>query len=160
MTRVTARRILPLVLFVLLCLGVGWINGLATQGALDGWYPTLVKPSWTPPRIVFPIAWTILYILMGSAAGLVWRSRQRDRLGATGRFLIHLACNALWSPVFFGLHWPAGGLVVIFLMLATLVATMIAFFRVSRPAGWLLAPYLLWVGYATTVNIGVVLLNP
>jgi benzodiazapine receptor len=154
------RRALPIVFFVLLCLVVGWVSGLTTEAAIAPWYRPLIKPSWTPPELVFPIAWTILYVLMGIAAGLVWRGRRRGRLAATGLFLIQLAVNALWSPVFFGLHSPAGGLVVILVLLASVIATVIAFFPVSRAAGWLLVPYLLWVGYATTLSIGVLVLNP
>ena len=154
------RRALPIVFFVLLCLVVGWVSDLTTEAAIATWYRPLIKPSWTPPEIAFPIAWTILYILMGIAAGLVWRCRHRGRLAATGLFLIQLAVNALWSPVFFGLHAPGGGLIVILLLLAAVIATVIAFFPISRAAGWLLVPYLLWVAYATTLNIGILVLNP
>ena len=154
------RRLRPLLFFVLLCLAVGWVGGLTTEAAIATWYRALAKPSWTPPELAFPIAWTILYVLMGVAAGLVWRSRHRGRFAAIGLFLIQLAVNALWSPVFFGLHAPGGGLIVILLLLACVAATVVAFFPISRTAGWLLLPYLLWVGYATTLNIGIYLLNP
>ena len=154
------RRALPIVAFVLLCLAVGWVSGLTTEAAIVAWYRPLVKPPWTPPDAVFPIAWTILYLLMGIAAGLVWRRRHRDRRRAIGWFLVQLAFNVLWSPVFFGLHSPAGGLAVILLLLAALVATLVAFFAISRTAFWLLVPYLLWVGYATTLTIAICALNP
>jgi len=154
------RRALPIVAFVLLCLAAGWVSGLTTEAALVGWYHPLAKPSWTPPDAAFPIAWTILYVLMGIAAGLVWRRRHRGRRAAIGLFLIQLAFNVLWSPVFFGLHSPAGGLAVVLLLLAALVATLVAFFAISRAAFWLLVPYLLWVGYATTLVIGICALNP
>ena len=98
---------------------------------------------------------------MGIATELpVWRGRHRGRRAAIGLFLIQLAANVLWSPVFFGLHSPAGGLIVILLLLAALAATVKAFFPISRAAGWLLVPYLLWVAYATALNIGILLLNP
>ena len=153
------RRIGPLLFFVLLCLAVGWVSGLTTEAAIAGWYRALAKPAWTPPDWAFPVAWSILYILMGIAAGLVWRSRHRRRLGATGLFLVQLAVNALWSPIFFGLHAVGGGLIVILLLLVAVIATTLAFFRISRSAGWLLVPYLLWVAYATTLNAGVYWLN-
>jgi tryptophan-rich sensory protein len=154
------RRALPIVAFVLLCLAVGWVSGLTTEAAIVAWYRPLAKPSWTPPDAAFPIAWTILYVLMGIAAGLVWTRRHRGRRRAIGWFLIQLALNVLWSPVFFGLHSPAGGLAVILLLLAALVATLVAFFAISRAAFWLLVPYLLWVGYATTLAIAICALNP
>jgi benzodiazapine receptor len=154
------RRARSVLFFILLCLIVGWVSGLTTKAAIATWYRALAKPSWTPPELAFPIVWTILYILMGIAAGLVWRSRHRGRLAASKMFLIQLAVSALWSPVFFGLHSPGGGLIVILLLLAAVTATITAFFPISRAAGWLLLPYLLWVGYATTLNLGVYLLNP
>ena len=154
------RRALPIVAFVLLCLAVGWVSGLTTEAAVVAWYRPLAKPPWTPPDAAFPIVWTILYLLMGIAAGLVWRRRHRDRRKAIGWFLVQLAFNVLWSPVFFGLHSPAGGLAVILLLLVALVATLVAFFAISRTAFWLLVPYLLWVGYAATVIIGICALNP
>ena len=154
------RRALPIVAFVLLCVAVGWVSGLTTEAAIVSWYRPLAKPSWTPPDAAFPIAWTFLYILMGIAAGLVWRRRHRGRRAAIGLFLIQLAFNVLWSPVFFGLHSPAGGLAVILLLLAALAATLVAFFAISRAAFWLLVPYLLWVGYAATLVIGICALNP
>ena len=97
---------------------------------------------------------------MGIAAGLVWRRRHRGRRRAIGLFLMQLAVNVLWSPVFFGLQSPAGGLAVILLLLAALVATLFAFYSISRAAFWLLVPYLLWVGYATTLTIAICALNP
>ena len=154
------RRALPIVAFVLLCLAVGWVSGLTTEAAIVAWYRPLAKPSWTPPEIAFPIAWTILYVLMGIAAGLVWRRRHRDRRRAIGLFLVQLALNVLWSPVFFGLHSPAGGVAVILLLLAALVATLVAFLAISRTAFWLMVPYLLWTGYATALVIGICALNP
>ena len=154
------RRALPIVGFVLLCLAAGWVSGLTTEAAIVPWYRPLAKPPWTPPELAFPIAWTILYVLMGIAAGLVWRGRHRGRRRAVGLFLIQLALNVLWSPVFFGLHAPAAGLAVILLLLAALVATLVAFFPVSRAAFWLMVPYLAWVGYAATLNLGICLLNP
>ena len=160
MILVAPRRAPPVLFFVLLCLLVGWISGLTTEAAIAPWYRPLAKPSWTPPALAFPIAWTVLYVLMGTAAGLVWRSRHRGRRAAVGLFLIQLALNVLWSPVFFGMHSPGGGLIVIVLLLVAVAATMTAFFPISRAAGWLLVPYLLWAGYATTLNFGIYLLNP
>lgn len=142
---------------MLLCEAVGWVGGLVTETALADWYRDLVKPAWTPPDLVFPLVWTALYLLMGIAASLVW---QRPRRGtAIGLFLVQLGLNALWTPVFFGLRAPAPGLAVIVLLLAALAATLIAFARRSRTAGWLLAPYLAWAAYAGTLNLGILVLN-
>ena len=150
-----------LALCLLLCLGIGFLEGLVTRPQIAGWYAGLAKPSWTPPPILFPIAWTALYIMM---AITLWRLWDRvppsaARTVATRLFLLQLAVNATWSPVFFGWHGIRAGLAIIVLLLAALIATLVATARVDRLAAWLLAPYLLWVAYATTINAGVVVLN-
>jgi benzodiazapine receptor len=110
---------------------------------------------------VFPIAWTILYILMAVGLWRLWEleARSAARTRALIWFAIQLALNALWSPVFFGWHGTKTALVIIVGLLLAIAATMIAAKRVDRPAAWLLGPYLLWVAYATTINIGVVAMN-
>ena len=150
-------RLRPILLWVLLCEAVGWVSGVVTQAAIVDWYQYLVKPAWTPPNFAFPVAWSLLYALMGIAAGLV---SQRPRSGtAIGLFVLQLGINALWTPVFFGMRAPAPGFVVIVLLLIAVFATLIAFARHSRTAGWLMAPYLAWVAYASTLNLGIWLLN-
>lgn len=155
------KSIIRLLLSLVLCLGVGIIEGLVTRPEIAVWYAGLVKPSWTPPPIVFPIAWTLLYALMAMSFWRLWNSqtRIRERTQAMTLFLIQLALNALWSPVFFGFHGTRTALVVIMALLVAIAATIRAAFRVDRLAAWLLVPYLLWVAYATTINIGVVAMN-
>ncbi len=92
--RPSPADLLVLIGFIALCLAVGWLARTVTTPALADWYPTLAKPVWTPPNAVFPIAWTILYLLMGSAAWLVWRERRaRDRRVALLLFFLQLALN-------------------------------------------------------------------
>jgi len=155
------KSIIRLLLSLVLCLGVGIIEGLVTRPQIAVWYAGLVKPSWTPPPIVFPIAWTLLYALMAVSLWRLWNSqmRIRERTQAMTLFLIQLALNALWSPVFFGFHGTRTALVVIMALLVAIAATIRAAFRVDRLAAWLLVPYLVWVTYATTINIGVVAMN-
>ncbi len=155
------KSIIRLLLSLVLCLGVGIIEGVVTRPEIAVWYAGLVKPSWTPPPIVFPIAWTLLYALMAVSFWRLWNSqtRIRERTQAMTLFLIQLALNALWSPVFFGFHGTRTALVVIMALLVAIAATIRAAFRVDRLAAWLLVPYLLWVAYATTINIGVVAMN-
>jgi tryptophan-rich sensory protein len=128
----------------------------ATTGALfppGTWYVALEKPSWNPPAWVFGPVWTALYIMMALAAWRVWRRggfvAQRRTLTP---FLIQLALNAAWSPLFFGLHRPDLAFVNILLLLGAIVWTMTAFARVDRIAAGLLLPYLLWVAFATVLN--------
>lgn len=146
---------------ILLCEGVGLLAAWATQTAVTTWYPTLIKPSFTPPNWLFGPVWTVLYAMMGVAAALVWetgRSNPRRRR-ALVLFAVQLVLNGAWSFAFFWARSPAIGLVVILLLWSALAWTLYAFVRVRAATGWLLVPYLLWVSYAVALNGGVWLLN-
>lgn len=155
------KSIVRLTLSLLLCLSVGIIGGLVTRPEIPTWYAGLVKPSWTPPPPVFPAAWTVLYILMAVSFWRLWNLEipSAARTKAMTWFLVQLALNALWSSVFFSWHGTRIALAIIVGLLIAIAATMIAASRVERLAAWLLAPYFLWVAYATTINIGVVAMN-
>lgn len=148
-------------LFVLACEAVGLLAGLATQSSVETWYRTLDKPFFTPPGWLFAPVWMLLYALMGVAAYLVWRlgTERRSVRTALAAFAGQLALNGAWSLVFFGLQSIGGALVVILLLLAMLMFTAWLFGSLSRPAGGLLVPYLLWVAYATALNAGIFVLN-
>ncbi len=158
MTSKSAGR---LALCLLLCLGVGILESYVTRPEIPVWYAALAKPWWTPPPVVFPIAWTVLYILMAVSLWRLWdrAAPSAPRASAITRFLIQLALNAAWSPVFFGWHGTRTALVIIIGLLIAIVMTMIAASRADKSAAWLLAPYLAWVAYATTLNAGVVAMN-
>lgn len=150
-----------LFLLVLLCEAVGLLAGLATQSSVNTWYPTLEKPFFTPPDRLFAPVWTVLYALMGIAAWFVVRrdwARPRVRT-ALGLFAGQLVLNGAWSFVFFGARSIVGGLVVIGGLWLVLAVTTQRFFTLSRVAGWLLVPYLLWVTYAGALNAGIWWLN-
>jgi tryptophan-rich sensory protein len=146
---------------VLLCEAVGLLAGWATQTSVATWYPTLTKPSFTPPNWVFAPVWTLLYGLMGLSAFLVWRcGLHRVRVqSALTAFGVQLVLNAGWSFAFFGARSPALGLVVILFLWGTLAWTLDRFFRIRSAAGWLLAPYLAWVTYALALNVAIWALN-
>lgn len=156
MVTMEMRSTVALVLWVGLCLGVAWAGSWVTRPAIPGWYAALVKPSWTPPSWVFGPVWISLYILMGVAAWLVWR---RGGFAAAAApltlFLVQLALNAAWSPLFFGLKMPGWAFVDIVLLWAAIVATVLSFWKVAPLAGWLLIPYLLWVTYAAALNFSI-----
>ena len=137
----------------------GMVGGFFTAPNIASWYDLLAKPSWTPPPWVFGPVWTTLYLLMGIAAFLVWRKEKPGRVFAIALFFVHLVVNALWSVVFFGLRAPLYAMAVIVLLLGLIIWLMYLFAPQSRVAVWLLAPYLLWVLYASTLNLGIVLLN-
>lgn len=157
-TAVPRHQWLVLAGFVLLCLAVGSIGGFATQHSIDTWYATLNKPSWNPPNWVFAPVWTLLYIMMGTAAWLVWKTR--DRIGpAMVLFFAQLAFNLLWSLVFFGLRSPGLALVEVVFLVGSVALTMLAFFGRQATAGWLFVPYLAWVSFAAILNLAIWYLN-
>jgi tryptophan-rich sensory protein len=138
---------------VLLCELAGIVPAILTAEDVATWYPTLVRPDFTPPDSLFGPVWTTLYLLMGVSLYLVWRrDGGRARRLALGVFGVQLALNASWTLVFFGAHAIFGGLVVIVALLATIVATIALFARIDRRAAALLVPYLLWVSFATVLN--------
>lgn len=115
------------------------------------WYASLAKPSWTPPNWLFGPVWTVLYIAMAVAAWRVWNV---GRAGpALALYIIQLTLNAAWSWLFFGLRRPDLAGVEIIVLWTTILATAVAFFRRDAVAGWLLMPYLGWVGFAAVLNL-------
>jgi tryptophan-rich sensory protein len=150
----TGRQVIGFVLAVLVPEVVGAVSGIATQSSVSTWYPTLEKPWFTPPDAVFAPVWITLYAMMGVASWLVWREgpRRATTQIALAVYAVHLVLNAAWSLVFFGLRAPGGGLVVIVVLVGAVIATMRRFARVRALAAWLLAPYLVWVLYATALN--------
>lgn len=156
----TGRSILALAGFLLLSFAAGAIGGRATYPAIPGWYQSLEKPSWTPPDWLFGPAWTTLYILMGVAAWLVWRhGGWRSQKRPLTLFVVQVVLNALWSLLFFGMRNPGLGMAEIVLLWLAILATLIAFWRVSRVAGGLMVPYLGWVTFAAALNFAVWRLN-
>jgi tryptophan-rich sensory protein len=124
------------------------------------WYALLNKPAWNPPSWIFGPVWTLLYLCMGLAAWLVWRrGGLREQRTPLLLFFTQLALNALWTPLFFGLHQPGLALVNILFLWAAIIATIAAFRRVSGKAAALLLPYLAWVSFASFLNFTLWRLN-
>jgi tryptophan-rich sensory protein len=134
------------------------VGGIASVEAAS-FYAQLSKPPWAPPAWLFGPVWSVLYTLMGVAAWLVWRSGGSTR-AALGVFVAQLAANALWSWLFFGWHRGALAAVEVLVLLALILWTVVAFRRISRLAGALLIPYLLWVGFASLLTWSVWQRNP
>ena len=139
----------------------GIIGSIFTVSAITGWYATLTKPNLNPPSWVFGPVWTTLYALMGIAAFLVWNKGlgRKDVRTALAVFGLQLVLNASWSIVFFGLQSPGWALVSIVTMWLAIVWTTILFYRISKPAMWLLVPYILWVSFAAYLNYSIYVLN-
>lgn len=122
------------------------------------WYANLIKPAWTPPNWMFPVMWTTLYILMALAAAIV--AGAEGTTLALGLWTLQIVLNAVWSPVFFGLHHMRTGLAIICLLWLAVAATTYSFGQVVPEAGWLMLPYLGWVTIAAALNRALIVLNP
>ena len=124
--------------FIVLCLGAGFVASSATMQSVAEWYPTLNKPSWTPPNWLFAPVWTVLYVMMAVAAWLVWRAGH----ARTALFLFfgQLLLNVAWSFLFFGAQSPLLGLINIVLMWIAIAITIFAFALRSRLAAFLMVP--------------------
>jgi len=150
-----------LLISVIGCEIVGVLGTPFTIPAIPAWYASLNKPFFAPPNWVFGPVWTLLYFLMGLAFYLIWKQGFNKRRVRTAClfFLAQLGLNFIWSPIFFGLRAPQLGLLVIVAMWVFIVMTMKQFYPLSKPAFYLLIPYLLWVSFATLLNAALVVLN-
>jgi tryptophan-rich sensory protein len=158
--RSAAVNLLGLAGWLLVAMTAGAIGAVASAGAAS-FYGTLVQPDWAPPAWLFGPVWTVLYLLMGLAAWLVWlRAGWRGARPALTLFLVQLAANALWSWLFFAWNLGAAALAEVVLLLGLIAATVVAFWRVRRLAAVLLWPYLAWVGFATALTWALWRANP
>jgi tryptophan-rich sensory protein len=156
------QRGLRIALVVLTCLTVGYLSGIVTRDSITTWYPTLIKPVFNPPNWIFGPVWTVLYIMMGVAGGMVWNridSNEALVKKAFKFFIIQLALNALWSYLFFGLHNPLLALIEIVLLWLMILETHNQFKKIDKTAALLLIPYLAWVTFATVLNASIWWLN-
>ena len=151
-------QLLGLLGWLLAAFAAGAVGAVASVDAAS-FYAQLSKPAWAPPAGVFGPVWSALYVLMGVAAWLVWRTPGRQR-AALGLFAVQLAANALWSWLFFAWHRGALAAAEVLVLLALIVATVAAFWRIRPLAALLLVPYLLWVGFASALTWAVWRANP
>lgn len=150
------HRPLGLLWFGLAAAVAALIGGLGVAGTAQE-YGSLNQPAWAPPSWLFGPVWTVLYIMIAVAGWLVWR--QTGWTMALSVYAVQLALNAIWTPIFFGFGRYGLALVDIVLLWALIVATIVLFWRTSRPAALLLVPYLLWVSFATCLNYAIWHLN-
>jgi benzodiazapine receptor len=149
------QRALALVGFIVVTFCAALLGIFGQPGT---WYDALNKPEWNPPPWIFGPVWSLLYAIMAVAAWLVWQREGWRR--AMMLYFIQLALNAAWTPIFFGAHQLGWALVEIILLWIAILMTMLAFLRVSKPAGWLLAPYLAWATFAAFLNFTLWRMNP
>ena len=134
---------------------------LAPAGADNRWYAALTKPAGTPPDWAFPVAWTIIYILLGLSLAMILNARGSKLRGpALILFAVQMAVNLVWSPLFFGMHQVNSALGVIVAMVALTLALILLFVRIRTAAALLLVPYLAWIAFAGYLTYEIVQLNP
>lgn len=165
MTTMHPSRSVPLqaaalVASIVICFSAAGLGGLATATGLETWYGGLTKPTWNPPNWVFGPVWSVLYLMMAIAAWLVWRKTTwPENRWAMGLFTLQLGLNSLWSILFFGFHRPGLAAIEIIALWSAILATIVAFWKHSKVAGGLLVPYLMWVSFATVLNVTIWHLN-
>jgi len=154
--------IIKFIVAIGVCQLAGFVGSLFTTPSIPTWYAALRKPSFNPPNWIFGPVWTSLFVLMGIAAFIVW-NKGLDRKGVKAAlllFIIQLVLNMLWSYLFFTLHSPLYAFVEIIILWLAILLTMVKFFPISRAAGYLLLPYILWVSFAAVLNFTLFRLNP
>lgn len=160
-TSKTISLIWKLIISILICETTGITSGLIANTGMNAWFDALNKPSWNPPAFLFAPVWTFLYLLMGISLWLIWKSAAPvpQKSNAIILFSLQLFLNFWWSIIFFKFHSPAVALVDIILMLILILLTIISFSKLSKPAAWLLVPYIVWVSFATILNYTIWVLN-
>lgn len=167
--RVARQIVVAIVLLAAVAL-IAFLGSMATLPNTDGWYATVAKVPWNPPNWVFGPAWSILYILIALAGWLIWRGGWRAEGTHAARpaltaYVIQLVLNALWTPVFFA-GYPLVGesawwiaLAVILLLIVSVIWLIASARRTSQLAAWALVPYLVWLVFASSLNVGIIVLN-
>lgn len=150
-----------LIVSIVSCELVGIAATPFTVSAVTTWYPTLNKPSFSPPNWIFAPVWTILYFLMGVSLYLVWSKGLKEKKAKIALYFFgaQLFFNFLWSFLFFGLRSPILALVDIVALWILIAITIFKFFPISKTAAYLLIPYILWVSFAAFLNLSIVILN-
>jgi translocator protein len=162
MNSFSVREIPKLIISIVIVFLAAAVGTVYTLKEITTWYVSLTKPSFTPPNWAFGPIWSTLYVLMGIALFLVWREGldRKDVRIAILVFAVQLVLNVAWSLVFFATHNIFGGLVLIILLWISILVNIIVFYRVSKPAGLILIPYIIWVSIASYLNYSVYILNP
>ncbi|MEK7551197.1 MAG: TspO/MBR family protein [Patescibacteria group bacterium] len=154
------KNLWKLALIVLISQGVGILGSYFTVSQIPTWYAFLQKPSFSPPNYIFAPVWTTLYFLMGLSLFLVLEEKlKKHRNKIIILFAIQLLLNFTWSFVFFGLHSPVFAFINIAMLWGSIILLIYEFWKYSKPASLLLVPYLLWVSFASILNLFIIVLN-
>ena len=154
---INMRKYLTLSIWIIVYLVVSFGIGQMTQGSIQGWYQTLEKPSFNPPNYIFPIVWTILYVMVASAGWNLWRVGAGIKLKAL--FIVYTLMNWAWTPIFFGLHEIGLALIWIILLSLLNLAFIIMAWKEVRLSAFLVIPLLAWTSFASFLNYTIWALN-
>ncbi|MFW0861984.1 MAG: TspO/MBR family protein [Candidatus Komeilibacteria bacterium] len=149
------------IISIAICLGAGFVGSFFNSPAIDGWYAGIDKPFFNPPNWIFAPVWTILFILMGIAAAIIWnKGLESDAVKiALMVFIFHLVLNILWSMFFFGMQNPGLAFIEIVVLWLMIILVMYLFYQLDHRAAYLLIPYILWVSFAAVLNYSIWQLN-
>lgn len=152
---------IKLIISIAIPLAIGATSGFFTVTGVESWYQTINKPSWNPPSWIFGPVWTSLYVMMGIALYLVWKSDSSSILKKTAiiLFAVQLLLNFFWSFIFFNQQQIGWALAEMLIMWVLILLTIFAFANVSKTAAWLLVPYIAWVSFAAILNFTIWKLN-
>lgn len=148
-----------LIVSIVLPLCIGFLGSALTFPSISTWYVTLNKPFFSPPNYVFGPVWTVLYILMGISLYLLWTAKKKEKNKAIKLFLIQLVLNLFWSVIFFGLHNVQLAFFEIMALWIFILLAIRQSLLISKPAAYLLYPYIVWVSFASILNLFIVILN-
>ena len=153
------KKIFKFIASIVITQLAGILGSLFTITNVNSWFSTINKPFFNPPNWLFGPVWTLLYLLMGISLYLVWSKGFKKHKTAIYIFGIQLILNSLWSILFFGLKSPLFAFIEIIFLWAAILLSIIKFYKISKPAAYLLIPYILWVSFAAVLNLAIVLLN-
>ena len=154
-------KIKPYIISIGIALAVGFLAAILTRDSMQI-YSEIKVPPLAPPSILFPIVWTVLYVLMGISAALVYTNRDINPKTAEKALMIYalsLILNFSWSIIFFRFRAFLAALICLIALLITIVKMIISFYKINKPSAYLQIPYLLWVAFAGYLNFGIFLLN-
>ena len=145
-----------LIISILIPIGLGFLGSLISDFSN---FESINKPFFTPPSIVFPIAWTILYVLMGISSYIIYESNDLDKMSSLKIYGIQLIINSLWSYFFFSLNWFLFSFILVLIILSLVVIMTLKFYNISKLAAYLQLPYIIWLCFAAVLSLNVFILN-
>ena len=153
------KRFIYVIVAIAICLFVGWLSSLLNMASIAHWYPTLVRSSLTPPDVVFPVVWGILYVLIGISAGLLYGVHDISKRFLLWLFAIQLLLNVSWNFFFFYMQSPILGFVNLLVLDVLGVAYFIGTLWIRRASAYFFLPYLLWLVFASYLNMYIMIFN-